>query len=387
MSAAIETSIQDFQFDELTSLTNQAGQQVLSILLPTHRTSPEYQQDQIRLKNLLGRAREMFGSEADAAPFCTPASRLLDDEQFWRHQWDGLAIFATSDATRIYRLPFTVPEKVYLDERPCLRPLLPRVGRVNRVRVLTVTWERANLYDLDQRSIRAANTDSFPTTFEDVVTARDPETQLQFRNQPRSGGAIGAAESAMYHGHGEGEQKIRADRVKYLTVIGDRARELLYNEDSKLVVVATEEVLGHLKSTTGVMPEAAVHASPAELTDPEVHQRVTAVIDEQERQEAEELYERVGNAVSAGKGSANMTEIANAARQSRIETLLVCNDQELWGQLDGAAIRFVPDSENGSIELVNAAVVETLKSSGSAFSGDAERLSIQTDLAAAVFRY
>jgi hypothetical protein len=81
----------------------------VSIYLPTHRTGIETQQDPIRLKNLLREAEQLLSAQGVGThavqKMLEPASRLLQDSDFWQHQSDGLAIFLSCNGARHYRLP------------------------------------------------------------------------------------------------------------------------------------------------------------------------------------------------------------------------------------------------------------------------------------------
>src|SRR5215207_478989 len=94
---------------ELEKLVEECGWPCVSILLPTHRVGTETQQDPIRLKNLLGEAREDLLANGlrsiEVDQILEPARELLADEVFWRYQSDGLALFLSRNDFRSYRLP------------------------------------------------------------------------------------------------------------------------------------------------------------------------------------------------------------------------------------------------------------------------------------------
>ena len=82
---------------ELEQLIGKPGGPCVSIFLPTHRAGAETRQDPIRLKNLIGEARDLLLAKglraAEADVILAPARDLLGDGVFWRHQGDGLAVF------------------------------------------------------------------------------------------------------------------------------------------------------------------------------------------------------------------------------------------------------------------------------------------------------
>src|SRR5512134_2042147 len=95
--------------EELAALTEALATPTVSIFMPTHRVGREVQQNPVRLKNLLGEAKQKLVERGMRSPeaeqLLEPAQALLDNTDFWQHQSDGLAIFAAPDLMRTYRLP------------------------------------------------------------------------------------------------------------------------------------------------------------------------------------------------------------------------------------------------------------------------------------------
>ena len=122
----------------------------ISIYLPTHPVGREVRQDAIRLRNLLSEAAKRLaacdkrGPEIDA--LLRPGRRLVDDEEFWRHQEEGLAIFLGPGFERIHHLPVAVPEELAIAGHFCIKPLLPLIDSSGAFWVLTVSAARTRLH-------------------------------------------------------------------------------------------------------------------------------------------------------------------------------------------------------------------------------------------------
>jgi hypothetical protein len=54
-----------------------------------------------------------------------PAQELLNNNHFWLHQSNGLAIFGSTEIFRYYHLPLDFPELVIVGNRFHIKPLLP----------------------------------------------------------------------------------------------------------------------------------------------------------------------------------------------------------------------------------------------------------------------
>jgi hypothetical protein len=100
----------------------------VSIYLPTHIAGREIRQDPIRLKNLLSSAADRLAAtwrRPEIEDFLGPAESLVGDEEFWRHQQQGLAAFLAPGFNRIHKLPIPVPEESFLGDHFHIKTLLP----------------------------------------------------------------------------------------------------------------------------------------------------------------------------------------------------------------------------------------------------------------------
>ena len=104
----------------------------VSIYLPTH-LAPDARQDAIRLKNLLERTESELEASglrsSQAKELLSAVEELPGNEEFWKRLSQGLAIFATREQLRAYRLPLTFAESLTVKPRLNIKPLLPVADR------------------------------------------------------------------------------------------------------------------------------------------------------------------------------------------------------------------------------------------------------------------
>ncbi|TFG47917.1 MAG: hypothetical protein E4H38_07330, partial [Gemmatimonadales bacterium] len=107
--------------ETIDRLADAAGAPLVSLYLPTHRTSPDSSQDPIRLKNLLSRAEEEMMAQGirrtEARDLVAPGRALLGDTHFWSRQSAGLALFLSSEGMQRFRVPVEVPELAIVNQR------------------------------------------------------------------------------------------------------------------------------------------------------------------------------------------------------------------------------------------------------------------------------
>jgi hypothetical protein len=118
---------------DLKSLASHRDAICVSIYLPTTPVSQEAAGDRIELKNLAKEAlRQLETANADkrrVAALMEHLDDLIDDDEFWRFQARSLAVLATPDNARTFRVPNTLVSIVEVSDRFHLKPLLRAVGR------------------------------------------------------------------------------------------------------------------------------------------------------------------------------------------------------------------------------------------------------------------
>ena len=157
----------------------------ISVYMPTHRVGPEIQQDPIRLKNLVGRARKvlveesgMRGPEADR--LLEPIAHLVADSDFWQHQDEGLALFLSAGRLRSFRLPVSFEEHLAVGDGFRVKQLLEVVNSGERVYVLALSRQRVRLLLATRFEVGEIDLGELPTTMSEALQHEDLERQLQF---------------------------------------------------------------------------------------------------------------------------------------------------------------------------------------------------------------
>ncbi|MCM2369940.1 baeRF3 domain-containing protein [Aporhodopirellula aestuarii] len=367
MSTAIKAaSVNRLKSSDLQKLAQITATPCVSIVMPTHRSGRETQQGTIRLKNLITKATQQLEANDQDASFLDPLKPLLNDSNFWQHQSDGLAIFATPDDCHLFHLNRDVPEHVSVGNDLFLTPLVPNHNARGAFFVLSLSWDEAKLFRCEDGELTSVETKTLPGKYHDFVVPRDPEVSLQ-NTSHRSVGNTPGTSTAMFHGHGEGEDKIEADRDQYLSLVGEQVAGEIYNTDMPLIVVATTETCGHFESTTDMEIAAKVEGSPSQWSDHQFQERVMQTANEELPADTGDFLQRFGTAVAQSQGSSDYPEILEAAHSGRVETV----------------VAFI-DSANA--EDVNKVVLETLRHGGKVTRCESGFLPDGTDIAA-IFRF
>jgi len=386
MSTTLNQEFSDLRPSDLITFARETSQPYITLLMPTHRTGSQMRQDPIRLKNLLTQAEQLLDANGQKIDLLNPVRKKLQDTIFWQHQGKGLAILISADTVRFKRVSHSVTESVQVGSSPRLVSLLPAHGSYQEGFVLTVTWDEARLLQFSDGTVESVENDSFPVTYAELIALPDPEEHIQYSSH-RAVGNTASSQTAMYHGHGEGEETIEADRRHYLSRVGERVANEIYNSGLPLIVVGTQEVVGHFTTATSVAVAARVTASPIELTRDELYERSRAALVELSESTQSEFADRFGTAAANGRASTDLAEIATAAMLGRVESLLVNEDACLYAVVDEALTTVTETGSPDDTELVNFSVIKTLKNGGDARRCAAGDLPAGADAAAAIFRF
>jgi hypothetical protein len=382
----------DIITDELIrEIISQQDAACISIYLPTYETGAEVRQNAIRFRNLVEQARrELADRRSEIAPGLRKKldqlAELADNHLLWQHQARGLAVFLSDDYERQLKLPVTVEERVQIDNRFLVTPLAKQRLHAQEYGVLAITWQQTQLYVGRGEQLEPHSDDRFPLTLEQVVGVADPEEHLQYESY-RIRGARG--DKAVYHGHGQGEDEIEADRYNYLSRVGDIISELNYGTGQPVVLVATQEVGGWFQSASELPIFERVETSPESLLGDELSRRVWDAISEHGRRDVADVQERLGTAVAQGQGSQELTDVVVAAAQGRVDTLIVRSAEPIYGIWNDAdqEVRRAEPNEPSACDLVNLAVSKTWQSSGKVLFSDSGEDPKQAGAVAAIYRY
>jgi hypothetical protein len=290
-----------------------------------------------------------------------------NERDFWQNQGDGLAIYLTPSDCRMFRLNRQVDECVVVGGYFFVQPLISESNASGSYFVLSLSWDEAKLYRSSDESLEIVETAALPAKFDELVLPSDPEESLQ-NTSHRSVGNTAGTSTAMFHGQGEGEDKIEADRDQYLSIVGSEVAAEIYNSGLPLVVVATSEVCGHFEATTKVKIDAKVDGSPSEWSGDELRELVQKAIAPRLKADHSGFGERFGTAMANSQASDNLNDVLKAAKNGRIDSLMVCR-------------------HDVRCEQTNQAVIETLRGGGDVYQCSPESMPGNDATLAAIFRY
>jgi hypothetical protein len=314
-----------------------------------------------------------------------PAQALIEDENFWRRQQPGLAVFLTPEFYRAHRLPSPVPEEALLGGCFHVKPLLPILDDAGRFWLLAISEARTRLYEASRWGFAAAPAGDLPQGVDVVREATLYQETKYARPESRHGAAA--------HAQTIGEAPDEIHKTELLDLLQRIARAVapyVKRRPAPVVVAAQPQVLGHFREIAGwpeILP-VGLAENPDALSEEELHRRAYALIEPTHVAARDAALGRLAGLRGTGKAAADPAEIVRAAVEGRIDVLFVDCERHCWGQVDAAAGEIVagdsPAEDN--VDLLDYAAVMTLRRGGSVMAVSHEALPA-SDSAAALLRY
>lgn len=362
--------------DLLTSRTRHS----VSIYLPTSPVPNESEANQLAFRDLaeraMGQLREQAEDRDDRLALDAVEAQLADlqnDRAFWQHLSHTLAVFATPESIRSFRLPNRLSALAEAADRFYVKPLLRAVTFPQSAFVLA----------LSQNAVRLVQ-----------VTSDAPATSVEVPNLPTNAVEAVGVDSISGRGpdgrlRGSEGQKVRLRQ--YAREVDRALRPVLAGSNLPLILAAAEPLESIYRSvnTFPGLHSQTLAGNPEAASDADLAQGARPLLDEHYRAELAALRERFGEFIPAGRALTDLSDIARAATHGAVDTLLVDIDRHLAGTVDEqtGAIQVADDPDATTYGVVDEVVRRVLLSGGRVYAVRAEDLPSQQSQVAAILRF
>ncbi|MCO6457075.1 MAG: hypothetical protein J5I93_17405 [Pirellulaceae bacterium] len=381
----------NFDRNDLTRLLNVPSRPCVTIYMPTHTVGLQGQQDPIRLKNLLTEAEQQLGGHwmrpAEAREMLEPVRALLTDSMFWNEADQGLAVFLAPDMCVYYRLPCAFEERLAVGDQFRIRPLLPALNHEGEYYVLALSQNKVVFYAGDAQQLRAVDVPELPAGMQTALNYDGADRGMQVHSG--SWGATGK-QGAVFHGQGGVSDSVKDDLRSFFRLVSSAVSKRLGTGRQPLILACVDylaPLYREVNSYPALLPQI-VEGNPDYLDANQLFQRVRPLaaqhFDRQRQQSLETFRQRNGGKTA----SSRVEEIVAAAQQGRVDTLLVDQTADVWGQFQAAegTVTVHAAAEPDDVELLDVSVLETLRHRGTVYPVPADQSPAQGPVAA-LFRY
>lgn len=381
--------------NEIQSLIEKNGGHCVSIFLPTVRVG-DTQQNKIRLKNLLRTAEERLAEHEirgpEAAGLLAPARDLLDDQTWWEHQEEGLAIFLAKDVFKTFRLPIAPHELVAVEKRFHLKPLFPLFNGDGHFYILCLNKREIRLFSGYRFSLQEVDLGDIPSRFDEVMG----ELTRRYSQFHAATSTNNPSHMPFFHGRGTGEDDYKAELQKFFTIADNHLAGrsgVDIDRDAPFVLAGIEYLLPLFKETTQLpnVLEQSLTKNPEALSREELHAQAWEIVEPYFRKDQKKAAERFGDLQGSGRATFDIREILPAAHDGRVDSIFTARGVRVWGTYDPETreIQLQEGQEaqrNGSEDLIDRAAIQTWLNGGKVFAVDRQEVP-QGHATAAIFRY
>lgn len=326
-------------FPEIQTLVAQRNRASVSIYLETTPQTQHIGEAGIVLSNLIREADtqlEQAGIEKrERWAIVEQLEEVSEDEDFWKYQANSLAIFATPETHRSYRLPNKLTAMVQVSDRFHLKPLIRAISVQQHAFVMALAENEVRLIEV----------------FSDM-----PAAEVKVPNMPKDAASAVGTASVNTRSHSSGRQHGSEGQKVYLRkfcrMVDAALRPLLSGRHEPLIIAATEPLLSIYRSVN-TYPEfasQAIESSPVRIPEHELAASARPILDERHKKSIDAFKALFSEREEEGRATSDMAIAARAATFGVIDTLMVDIDEVVIGRID---------EETGEVTFADHASADT----------------------------
>ncbi len=364
----------------------------LSLYMPTHRTHPENLKNPIRFKNLVSKMEESLlqkYSANETQEYLEPLEALVNDNDIWNYTKEGLAVFSAKGIFKVVELHKSVEELAMVADSFHTKPLRQYLQSLDHFHVLGLTLRDIRLFEGNRHSLTEIElTADTPKTIKEALgdELTDKHTTVA------SYGGSGGESTNMHHGHGGKSEETEKDAERFFRVVA----KAIYEHYSKpsgwpiiLAALTEHHNLFQKVSKNPLLLQNSIAINPSSVSPDQLAKMAWEIMEPEYNLKLETLADRFEQARANGKGSDDYKEIAVAAVEGRVDTLLVEADRIIAVRLTNLTTGNTQkkDLSNPKVDdLLDDMGELVLKMGGQVFVLPTDKMPSETGLAA-IFRY
>ena len=313
---------------EIETLATHRGMPSVSIYLRTTPVTQDAEVDRIELKNQLKAAiaeMEAAGTpKREIWPIRDAIEALVEDHDFWAEQANSLAIFATPERIRTFRLPNRLTNIVEVSDRFHIKPLMRAVTFAHNAYVLAIGAGAVRLVEIGpELPPHPVAVPGLPRDMAEALGRRGHVVR-------KSGEMTGSEASST-----------NAQFTRYARAVDQALRPVLSGHERPLIVAATEPLASIFRSVSSYAGTSArvIAGSADDTPDRELAEAGRDILDEIHAEKLAALSELYAAREPQGLATMDVAQAARAATFGAVDTLIVDMDAVVPGTVadeDGA---------------------------------------------------
>ncbi|MCL7987470.1 hypothetical protein M8998_05905 [Sphingobacterium sp. lm-10] len=343
--------MQTIDLELLKELTGIQNEPCISLYMTTHKVHPASASDSISFKNLYKKTLHYIQEHklSKHETLLKPLEKLIEDKSFWDNGSHGLAIFISTDDTKIIRLPEEVQEISCVANAFCIKPLFKMYNENQNYYLLALGLDSVKLYTGDKHQIEELEIEGkLPLSMKEALG--DQLTDNHFH--------ASVVEGAGLHGYMEKSQEEDIDMDRFFRKI-DKGILEHFDIPSKtplLLAALPEHHTDFVRiSKNPNLGPVQIPINPHSLSHSELLKKVQEVMGEALDKRKKELLERQQLATQENLSSTEITDIVRDAIDGKVDVLCIENGKSIKGALD-VDNRAIGEDDNLNTDVINELV-------------------------------
>ena len=302
----------------------------LSLYMPTHRKHPEKLQNPIRYKNLVRKLEETLMKDYpnnEVQKLIEPMQALMNDNDFWNHTLNGLAVFSSNGIFEVVGFHEPVNELAIVASTFYTKPLRQSIQSIDRYQILAFDLHEYHLYEGNRHSIAEIELDAdVPKTITEALGELLTEKNTMVQSFSGAGGSGGT----IHQGQGSRKEEAGKDAERFFRVIANVIEERYSKPLGRPIILASLPEHHHLFRRVSKNPyllKEGIMTNPASLSLEELNAMAWKIMEPEYKMKLDMVVNQYEMAKAHGRGSDEIEDIAVAAVEGRIDTLLVEADR------------------------------------------------------------
>ena len=336
---------------EILELAETRSVASVTIYLATTPLTEAAQADRIALKNLAKQAVDQLAAagtdKRSIWPIETALAEIGADDGFWSHQANSLAIFATPESLRTFRLPSKLQSSVHVSDRFHIKPLLRAVTFGQEAYVLAIGKGSVRLVEVS--ADLPPHVVAVPGLPRDMADALGRRSHSE-RNYPGQSGEATSETSLT---------------LRYARAVDAALRPVLSGHERPLIVAASEPMSSAFRSVSSYSHTVAevIGGSADHVADHVLAAEARGILDRVNAARLDEFARLYSARENQGRTTNDIAAAARAATFGAIATLIVDIDAVVPGTVDDQSgeVTFAAVEDASSYGVVDEIVSRALK--------------------------
>ncbi len=351
-----------FTKEHLKELIEKQADLSISVFVPTYRANRN-DENYIGFKNAVKEVKsnltERGLEEEEIKDLMEPLVQMLDDEEFWKFQSDGLAVFRTKDTFEYFTVPLHFENFTYIGAEFYLKPMVDLLSHDEEFYLMAISLNKIRLFDCTRYSLEEIDISGmFPENVEASKWFKDENPTQQSHSLPTN----------ELHGHGANKDSRTDDIRRFFRDVKTGMRDFFRGKRKKLMLAGVDHVVELCRETLDYpyTYETHIYGNHDDTNPLLLHEQAVSIIEQQFNVKLQEEVDSTVEMLDTDMAGKDLKQIVKASVSGKIDKLFVKNREVAWGYFDEEQFKVEPTAskDNGEICLLNKAAVETILNGG-----------------------